>query len=283
MGLFDIFKRDKGTSAEADEPQGYSDRKLNSLAKKASAKKAQDYERQEAMAALVEYGTYEAADALLKRFNLKVDPSITDQEERQMAFDGIVTIGHGEGRRVEDVGNKDAAPLSDEEKEELRQAVVERTRTYCERADNLTWPLKVLRELLDDEAYLDETLKLLAKCDTEYVRNVEPKINLLAALEDVVAERARLAAESYLEDVNETVRFHAVQTIYIQDDDASIPALVAMMEEEESVRVKNKVADGLARKKWKVPAELQEAFQAALEDAYEYRMKKDGGVGKAKK
>ncbi|MCA9625018.1 MAG: HEAT repeat domain-containing protein [Myxococcales bacterium] len=219
----------------------------------------------------------------MKRFKLQVDPSITDQEEKQLAFDGIVSIGLGQrGKRVADAG-KDAKdissePLTQAEIDELRDAVVAGARDYCARAENLTWPLKVMRALLDDEAYEKELLELLGGHDTEYTRNVEPKINILAAMEGVQTPAIREAVEAYLDDVNETVRFHAVQTTYAQGDPASIPALIALCESEESVRIKNKVAEGMQRLAWAAPEELRERFMEAMSDVYEYRVNPDGTV-----
>ena len=187
--------------------------------------------------------------------------------------------------RVSDEGN-DAKQISDEpltkaEKAELRDAVVEAARDFCQRAQNLTWTLKVMRALLGDAGYEKELLALLAQHDTEYTRNIEPKINLLAALEDVPSQAVREAVEEYLDDVDETVRFHAVQTVFEQGDEASIAALVKMLKNEESVRIKNKVADCLSKHSWKVPSELLDEFRTGMQDAYELAVQDDGSIRKA--
>lgn len=281
MGLFDIFKRERSKS-EDGKP---ADRKLESLSKKASDKRSQAYDRDEALRALIDLGTPGAAEALLKRFNLKVDPSITDQEEKQLAFDGIVSIGRGErGKRVGDEGRDakeiSSEPLSLDEVAELRDAVVAAARRHCKAAENLTWGLKVMRALLDDEAYEAQLLEMLGEHDTEYTRSVEPKLNLLAALEDVKSEAIRTAVEEFLGDVNETVRFHAVQTAFVQDNIASLEPMVKMLAEEESVRVKNKVAEGVRERGWVIPEPLREGFATAMRDVYEYRLTHDFRVEK---
>jgi len=281
MGLFDFFKRDRGVAkdGEAREP---GDKKLESLGKKASEKRGQAYDRDEALRALIELGTPGAAGQLLRRFKVQVDPSITDNEEKQLAFDGIVAIGKGhKGRRVEDEG-KDAKemstePLTNEDVDKLRDAVVDHCKAYCARAENLTWPLKIIRELHDDAGYEKEILSLLGDHDTEYTRNVEPKVNLLAALEELRSQGVRKAVEEYLDDVNETVRFHAVQTTFTLDNDESLPALVELMKNEESVRIKNKVCDGVANAGWVVPESQREELQEAMSDVYEYRLDTSSG------
>ena len=52
------------------------------------------------------------------------------------------------------------------------------------------------------------------------------------------------------DSVDELLEFHAVQTTFEQDNDASVGPLVTMMQNEESVRVKNKVCEGIAAKGW---------------------------------
>ena len=88
MGLFDLFKgAPKGD--KQDRPKG------NPAAKWADRveKRAQNYDRQEAIQALAEMGTPEAVEVLLKRFTFHMDPSITDQEEKDAAFRGILRAG----------------------------------------------------------------------------------------------------------------------------------------------------------------------------------------------
>jgi hypothetical protein len=289
MGLLDFFRKNAPQTEAPARPadkKGYVDKKVASLSRTASNKRAQAYDRDEALRRLIDIGTVEAADALLQRFTPKVDPSITDLEEKQLAFDGIVTIGRGQkGKRLADVGKDPKevsdAPLTEAELGEISAAVIDRTVSYCRSAENLTWALKVLRALEDDERYERTLLALLGDFDTEYTRNVEPKVNLLAALEEVVSPRVRAAVEAYLDDANETVRFHAVETTYKQGSEASIAPLCALLAKEESVRVKNKVAEGMIRLGWKLPEALREQARTAMSDVWEYRLRDDGSFCKA--
>jgi HEAT repeat protein len=168
--------------------------------------------------------------------------------------------------------------LSDLEKR--RVLVLEAVRTYCERAEQLTWPLKLLRELLDDEQYGEELIELLDRFDTEYARNVDPKVQVIAALEDIKSEDVRLAVEPFLEDVNETVRFHAVETTIAQDNAESVEPLVNLLSNEESVRIKNKVAERLVQRGWVIPKELRDAADKALKDTESYAVGPEGRVVK---
>jgi HEAT repeat protein len=252
VGFFDFLRKSNPPPAGSAAP---SSKKVAGAAKVAGDKRAQTYDRLEAIQQLAEMKSSDAAAALLKRFTFVIDPSITDQEEKDIAFQGVVAAG------------KDAVP-----------AVIE----FCAKAEALTWPLKILRELLEDDEYREELIELLGHHDTEYARNVEPKLQIISALEAVVDDDVVEAVEPFLEDVNETVRFHAVQTTFAQNNAACIPSLVKLLEAEESVRIKNKVAEGLSFRSWTIPEELREKTGAALRDTSGYSVGADGKIKKGR-
>jgi HEAT repeat protein len=207
----------------------------------ASDKRAQNYDRMEAIQQLASVGTADSAAALLKRFNFYMDPSITDQEEKDVAYRGVLAAG---------------------------QAAIEPIREFCLRAESLTWPMKLLEELLDEEAFTDELLILLERFDTDYVKNVEPKLQVISALEGKKREDVREAVEPYLEDFDEPVRFHTVATVFSQNDESSTEPLCRTLLEEESVRVKNRICEGLVERGWDVPEELVADVAKALPSGY---------------
>jgi len=254
VGIFDsLFRKNPKGSTSATSTATAVDKKIIGPAKVAADKRAQTYDRLEAIQTLVEINTPEAAAALLKRFTFTIDPSITDEEEKDIAFRGIVASG------------KHVVP-----------AVVD----FCAKAEALTWPLKILAELLDDDEYRNELIALADRFDTEYARNVEPKIHVIQALEDVVHDDVRGAVERFFEDVNETVRFHAVQTTFAQGMPESVEALIDLLAQEESVRVKNKIADGLLVRGWTIPETRRDAVEDALRDTSGYALGEGGKVVK---
>ena len=237
MGLFDLFKSGGGKGDKAA-------KKSNAAAKwaeRAGDKRAQNYDRQEAIQALADMGTPEAATALLKRFTFLIDPSITDQEEKDAAFRGILRAG-----------DDAIAPV----------------RAFAAKAESLAWPMRILKELVDEDAYVEELVLWLSKWDTEYAKFVDPKVQILRALEDHKHEKIRAAVEPFLEDVHEPARFHAAATLIAQDDPSVLAPLVKLMDDEESVRVKNKIADGVAARDWSVPEELREPMRKTLPYAF---------------
>lgn len=254
MGILDkLFGKSPKTTAPATNSGPAVDKKIAGPAKVVADKRAQTYDRIEAIQTLVEMNTPEASAALLKRFTFTIDPSITDQDEKDVAFRGIIATG------------KSVVP-----------AVIE----FCAKAEALTWPLKILAEILDDDAYRNELIALLDRFDTEYARNVEPKIHVIQALEDVVHDDVRSAVERFFEDVNETVRFHAVQTTFAQGMPESVDGLIDLLAEEESVRVKNKIADGLLMRGWTIPEGRRKAVDEALSDTSGYSVGQDGKIVK---
>src|SRR5580704_18872243 len=113
MSFFDLFKGEKNKA------------KNNPAAKFADRveKRAQNYDRQEAIQALSELATPDAVEVLLKRFTFHMDPSITDQEEKESAFRGILRAG---------------------------KEAIEPVRAFAARAESLAWPMKIVKALVEE-------------------------------------------------------------------------------------------------------------------------------------
>jgi len=187
-------------------------------------KRAQKHERWESIEVLASDGSDEALRALLTRFNIRVDPSITDGEERNAAFLGVVRNG---------------------------KAALGPVRDFLEASDTLAWPLKILKEIQSEEEVTTILLELLSKMDTEYERDPQKKIDVIANFEERKDPRIVEAVTRFLEDMNETVRFYAVGAILAQDEaDAAVEALTKALLAEESVRVRIRMLDGYIERGW---------------------------------
>jgi len=233
MGIFDFLNKSK-----TDQPPRPSQKEIARLERLLGNKLSQNFDRQEAIQELGRMGTAQAAAALLKRFDWVLDPSITDQEEKESCMRGIVAAG---------------------------EDALEPIREYCEKAESLTWPLKVLRAIVTDDAQAaKELLGILEQFDTEYVRNAEPKVQLIQALEAYPTDQVRAAIEPFLADMSEPVRFVSVTSLFAINDAASLPVLVAALESEESRRVQNRIAQGLADRAWPIPSDLAASIKKAL-------------------
>ena len=238
MGLLDFFKKNTRNDTSATSPK---DKALARLARTAANKHAQNFDRMEALQGLAELGTPEASEALLKRFTFYVDPSITDQEEKEVAFRAIVAAGPN---------------------------AIEPIRTFCQRAESLTWPIKALSEILDEPEYVKELLNLLSMFDTEYTKNPEPKIQLISALEGKNFPGVAEGIRPFAEDVNEPVRFHALTTLFSLGTPDILPDILPLLPEEESVRVRNRVFEEIRQRRWEIPTDQLENVSASLTPNY---------------
>jgi len=251
MGFFDLFSKKtpaepKAADAAAKSPakpkaKDANPRELARLARVVSNKMSQNYDRQEAIDQLSAMANVDSARALLKRFDFSMEPSITDQDEKEAAARGIAAAGI---------------------------AALEPIHAYCARAESLTWPLKVLRQIVPADQIVTELLTLLDQFDTEYMRNPEPKIQLVTLLGEYRTEEVREAIEPFLTDVNESVRFHACGTLFSIGNSESAGPLIAALAEEESLRVKNRIARGLEQAGWVLPEQLASRAAAALPPNY---------------
>lgn len=243
MGLFDLFSKKK-------EAPKASVRDIQRLERLVANKLSQNLDRQDAIEQLSRIGTSASAGALLRRFDWQLDPSITDQEEKENCLRAIVAVGDD---------------------------ALEPVRTYCQKAESLMWPLRVLKGIVSGPELTDELLLLLDKFDTEYVRNVEPKVQLITELAQHKTDEVRTALEPFLEDTSEPVRFAAVTSIFALAYPESVPALVKALENEESLRIKNRISQGLAQHAWPIPDALHETVTEFLPTGFRL----DGGVIKA--
>jgi len=219
MGLFDAFKGGGGG--------------LKKHVARVANKRAQKHERWESIQVLASDGSDEALRALLTRFSIRVDPSITDDEEKTAAFHGIVQ--HGE-------------------------AALGPVRDFLWSSESLAWPLKILTELQSEKDVVATLIELLSKMDTEYERDPQKKIDVMAGFEERKDPRIVEAVSRFLEDMNETVRFYTVGAILAQDDaEAALEALTQAFLKEESVRVRMRILDGYIERGWSMGDAKEEA------------------------
>jgi len=213
MGLFGIFDAKPGGA-------------FRKHAERATNKRAQAVDRWESIQFLVREGTASSVEALLPRFAFYVDPSITDQEEKDAAFEGILRVGAT-----------------------AKASVV----AYMAKSESLSWPLKLLDRMMSEVDVITVLLELLTPMDIEYERDPQRKIQLLAALEERSSTTIPAIVGRFLRDANETVRFHAVGAVFAQESAAEQrDALLECLCAEESVRVRNRLLENFVQRGWAV-------------------------------
>jgi hypothetical protein len=212
MGMMDFL----GGSSE--------ERSRKKHAARVASKRAQAPDRWDSIHALGAMKSSPAVEALLMRFTFRVDPSITDQEEKDAACQAILKAG---------------------------DAAVEPIVAFMRSAETIAWPMKILNQLVAPEQAVDHLIELLGRMDTEYERDPQKKIQVLAELAERQDPRIRAAVEPFLEDINETARFHAMSAVFAQADaDASRPVLIRILIEDESNRIRARILDGFVEHGW---------------------------------
>jgi len=210
--MFILFGKKSGSSA------------LRKHAERAANKRAQAVDRWEAIQALAAAGTAEAVEALLMRFTFYVDPTITDQEEKDAAFEGVLRAG---------------------------DTALEPVTAFLRKAESISWPLKILDQLASAEVVTGKLLDMLSEMDTEYERDPQRKIQVLSALEERTDSRIAEAVVRFLQDTNETVRFTAVGALLAQAEaEQARGAIVECLCNEESVRIRNRILQGFIKCGW---------------------------------
>lgn len=228
MGLFGFFDKRAGGA-------------LRKHAERTANKRAQALDRWESIQFLIREGTPEAVEALLPRFSFYIDPSITDQEEKDAAFEGILRVG---------------------------SAALPAVLAFMAKSESLSWPLKLLDRLVPEAEVVGALLDVLGRMDTEYSRDPQRKIQLLAALEDRSDPRIATHVARFLADANETVRFQSVGAVFAQSNaEEQRSALLAGLCNEESVRIRNRILDGFAQRGWDTAERLAEV-RSHLTPAY---------------
>lgn len=212
MGLFDFFKKKEG--ARAEDGLSWS---LRRRIKKAHNKFTPAEERQAALQGLAEDGSPSAIEALIKRLTFYVEPLTTDEREREYTFD--VLLGFG----------KDIIP-----------ALIKNIRE----SNSIQWQLRLYHELASEEEVLGTLLEIIEGYDTEYEKNPQRKIQIIAALGEWHSERVSGVLLRFLEDVDEEVRYQTVQSLLNQDPAITRDRLMEVVMQDESNRIRDFIVDG---------------------------------------
>lgn len=241
MGLFDGLFGKKDPAAE-----------VKKLLAKATQKFGPPENRQEALQRLVELGTSDALAALAQRFTVRVDPSITDDEEKQFVFEALV-----------EAGERAVGPMKE----------------FVIRSEQPTWALKVLDRLLPADTVVDVILEALDKEGPDWTRDPEKKITLLRHLKETQDARIAPRLVPFLADMSEDVRFAAVGVVMDQAVDTALrdPLISALLAaaEQKSDRMRRQLAEALAKTRLDVKGHTP-AVQAALPTGF--GLSKDGIV-----
>jgi hypothetical protein len=207
---------------------GSSESKVKKHAARARNKDAQSVDRSASLHALADDGSDDAVAGLLGRFTMRYDKSIEDEQEKEFVFDTLSRMG-----------GKILSPLQ----------------KHLQNADSIAWGLKILDAVADKGQQWPILADLCERNDNAYTRDPSKKIQLLHYLSDHEDPRASRALVPYLEDIDEGVRFTAVEGLLHHKiaEDAREPLLRLLTNlKEESRRIKKRIVDGFADTGWDV-------------------------------
>jgi hypothetical protein len=216
MGMFTLFSKD-GREQRA--------REKNVAA--AVNKYKQSPDRMKALQALRDDGSPEALFGLIRRFGMMYDKTIEDEQEKEWVFEMLVAKGG---------------------------VVLEPLKRYMAAADSISWPLRLLDKIIDAQdkgKRIDIIAEVLERHEPGYERDPTKKIQLLNHLGSLKHERVAAIVVPYLTDMDEGVRYAAIETLLRQADEAAarLPLLDYFVKED-SVRLRILIADGFAELGW---------------------------------
>jgi hypothetical protein len=232
MGVLDFFS--KG-----------GERARQKNAARAINKYAQSPDRMKALQALCDDGTDDALFALMKRFGMMYDKTIEDEQEKEWVFDALVEKG---GK------------------------VLPALKRYLESADSISWPLRLLEKVVaTKEEQIDVVAAALERHEPGYERDPTKKVQLLTHLGGLKNPRVPPLALPYLADMDEGVRYAAIEALLRQTDEATCKGPILdhfLSPSEESLRLRIRIADGLAELGWPVGDKRPEV-EKLLPDAFQ--------------
>ena len=217
--------------------------KVRRLQKKAMEKFGPPENRQGAIEELGELGTEPAIEALLMRYTIRVDPGITDDEEKARVLALIVQVG---------------------------AAALPAVKRFILGRDEISWPLRALADLLPEAEVVKFLVEVARKVGTEYSRVPEKKVLLLHALLNHKASEITPVVLPFLEDMEDQVQIAAAEVIVRQQDPAGREPLLQHFlkaHETSNARVREALAGLLADSPWDVKGYTPKV-EAALPPAY---------------
>jgi hypothetical protein len=168
----------------------------------------------------------DAVKALLLRFGFNYDTNIVvDEEEKNTVYEALLYLGS-----------------------RILPQIIHHLKT----SPTLSWGLRLLHEICDHETTWEVLAEVLKNYDPEYERDPTRKLQLMTFLGDFKDARSVEALLPFLEDHDGTVRFVTAEALFKQGDERAREPLLKLMtnEEEESLRIKNRIAEGFHQTGW---------------------------------
>lgn len=228
MGIFDIFLSEE--------------KKIAKNRRRLTSKDSQPEDREAAARWLADNGSAKALVALMSRFDMKLEHQLNDKAEKDVVYALVANLG---------------------------EAGVRPVRGWLKQCRSVAVPLRLLEDLTDEEQTIAYVYTLLA---AELARDdfkPEKKHALLIWLAERKHAGAVDAAAPFVDDFDENVRCTAAEVLIGQQDDRAAAILEARVskEEEDSNRLRHRVAEIFAARGWTVSDAT--VFASILPDGYQ--------------
>jgi hypothetical protein len=242
MGMFDYFTK-----------EGREQRARRRNIGRAVNKYAQSPDRLKALQALRDDGSPEALHGLMRRFGMMYDKTIEDEQEKEWVFELLTEKG---------------------------ASVLPPLKRYLLSAESISWPLRLLDKVANREQALEILQEVLTRHEPGYERDPSKKIQLLNHLGAIKDPRVPPLLIPYLGDMDEGVRYAAVEALVRQGDEAAgrEPLLEHFVsDQEESLRIRIAIAEGFTALGWLVKGR-REAVDKLLPE--QFQLDREGHVKK---
>lgn len=229
------------------------ERSLKRTIDKATNRLAQSQDRWAAMEKLRENGGDEALFALCKRFSFSSDKLIEDQQEKGWVIDSLTAIG---------------------------EDALEPLRRFMGSSNQLAYPLSLLERIASPEKALEIVDEILAQEEPGYTRDPQRRMDVIEWLSEWTGADDETIAKRiipYVADFDENVRFKSVEGLSLKPCDAAAAPLVdgLLNPEEESLRLKLRIAEVLAEHSMSLGERKKEVSTLLEEELKEFRLHRD--------
>ncbi|MFT7580468.1 MAG: hypothetical protein ACI9MR_002139 [Myxococcota bacterium] len=228
--------------------------KVDRLKKRMMNQWGQASERQRAMHMLADIGDEEALAVLLQRFTFRIEGGITDEEEKQLGYDLLVSSG---------------------------QRAIQPIETFVASNDGVYWPLKAFKEIAGTEQAVDCLLRALDSAEQVSIRVNEHRSQLVSNLRDFphprILERLRLLCH----DPDDDVRIMAIDALLTYGEEEAKPVIAdRLTNPDETNRIKSVVYEQLVGLGWSLATWREQLEEADLVPGH-YRLGPNGAVQRA--
>ena len=218
MGLFDFLSGKKGVDpAEA---------RIRRLVKKLTQKFGESYYRMDAAHQLLEMKTEESLFNLLQRYDVVIESTTVDIDEKEELADRIASLGEPAVRPI------------------LRHLVEK---------DEISYPMRILERIVEPSRFTSFLLEALEKIGPGYGRRPEKKVQILETLKEQDDPGIIEKVLPFLEDPDDDVRIAIIDFIQHKNREDFREKLLEMyIETDDRPRVRTRILELLEKKKWTV-------------------------------